>query len=42
VRRLIRFPVIGSIDQVSDNTDLLSDPRWRLALRNLWLIIDER
>jgi hypothetical protein len=37
VRRLTRFPVIGSIDQVSDNTDLLSDPRRRLALRNLWL-----
>ncbi len=37
VRRLTRFPLIGSIDQFSDNTDLLSDPRWRLALRNLWL-----
>ncbi len=36
VRRLARFPLIGSIDQFSDNTDLLSDPRWRLALRNLW------
>ena len=37
VRCLTRFPLIGSIDQFSDNTDLLSDPRWRLALRNLWL-----
>ena len=37
VRRLIELPLIGSIDQFSDNTDLLSDPRWRLALRNLWL-----
>jgi hypothetical protein len=37
VRRLTRLPLIGSIDQFSDNTDLLSDPRWRLALRNLWL-----
>jgi hypothetical protein len=36
VRRLIELPLIGSIDQLSDNTDLLSDPRWRLALRNLW------
>jgi hypothetical protein len=36
VRRLIELPLIGSIDQFSDNTDLLSDPRWRLALRNLW------
>ena len=33
---LHRLPLIGSIDQISDNTDLLSDPRWRLALRNLW------
>jgi hypothetical protein len=33
---LHRLPLIGSLDQISDNTDLLSDPRWRLALRNLW------
>jgi hypothetical protein len=38
VRRLARLPLIGSIDQFSDNTDLLSEPRWRLALRNLWLV----
>jgi hypothetical protein len=37
VRRLFELPLIGSIDQFSDNTDLLSDPRWRLVLRNLWL-----
>jgi hypothetical protein len=37
LRRLIEWPLIGSIDQFSDNTDLLSDPRWRSALRNLWL-----
>ena len=37
VRCLTRFPLIGSIDQFSDNTDLLSDPRWRLVLRKLWL-----
>ena len=36
VRYLTRFPLIGSIDQFSDNADLLSDPRWRLALRKLW------
>jgi hypothetical protein len=36
VRRLIELPLIGSVDQLSDNADLLSDPRWRLALRNLW------
>jgi len=38
VRRLIQLPVIGNIDLVSDNTDLLSDPRWRLVLRHLWPI----
>ena len=38
VRRLINLPLIGNIDQFSDNTDLLSDPRWRLALRNLWSV----
>jgi hypothetical protein len=37
VRRLSELPLIGSIDLISDNTDLLSDPRWRLALCNLWL-----
>ncbi len=37
VHRLTRLPLIGGIDQFSDNTDLLSDPRWRSALRNLWL-----
>jgi hypothetical protein len=41
VRRLTKVPLIGGIDQFSDNTDLVSDPRWRLALRNLWLT-DER
>jgi hypothetical protein len=33
---LHRLPLIGSLDQISDNTELLSDPRWRLALQNLW------
>ena len=37
VRRLIQLPLIGSLDQFSDSTDLLSNPCWRLALRNLWL-----
>lgn len=39
-RRLARLPLIGSIDQFSDNTDLLSDPRWRLALLNLWQVAE--
>jgi hypothetical protein len=38
VRRWIEWPLIGGVDLISDNTDLLSDPRWRLALRNLWQI----
>jgi hypothetical protein len=37
VRRWFQLPLIGCIDQVSDNTDLLSDPRRRIALRDLWL-----
>jgi hypothetical protein len=28
--------LIGGVDLFSDNTDLLSDPRRRLALRELW------
>jgi hypothetical protein len=36
VRRWLDWPLIGNVDLISDNTDLLSDPRWRLALRSLW------
>ena len=39
VRRLAQLPLIGSIDQFSDSTDLVSDSRWRSALRNLWSVI---
>ncbi len=42
VLRLARLPLIGSIDQFSDNTDLVSDPRWRFALRNLWLAKEQQ
>jgi hypothetical protein len=38
VRHLAELPLIGNLDQFSDNTDLASDPRWRLALRNLWQV----
>ncbi len=38
VRPLAELPLIGSIDQFSDNTDLVSDPRWRLTLRSLWQV----
>ncbi len=37
VRHLADLPLIGSIDQFSDNVDLLSDPCRRIALRHLWL-----
>jgi hypothetical protein len=42
VRRLTRLPLIGNIDQFSDSTDLASDPRWRFALRSLWLAEEEQ
>jgi hypothetical protein len=28
--------LIGGIDMISDNTDILSDSRWRPVLRNLF------
>ncbi|HEY8562139.1 MAG TPA: DUF4037 domain-containing protein [Pyrinomonadaceae bacterium] len=36
VKRLIEKPLIGSLDQISDNTDILSDSRWRATLRKLY------
>lgn len=36
VRRIAERRQIGSIDQFSDSTDLLSDPAWRPALRRLF------
>lgn len=33
---MVQNRLIGSIDQFSDNTDLLSDPLWRPVLRNLY------
>ena len=36
VKRIAPDKLIGSIDQISDNTDILSDPRWRLRLRRLY------
>ena len=36
VRRIADGKLIGSIDQISDNTDILSDPRWRMTLRGLY------
>jgi hypothetical protein len=36
VKRLADNKLIGSIDQFSDSTDILSDPQWRLILRRLY------
>lgn len=36
VKRIADNQLIGSIDQISDNTDILSDQRWRLILRRLY------
>lgn len=36
VRRIAVRPPIGSVDLVSDNTDLLENPQWRPALRQLY------
>ncbi len=37
VRRIAAKRLIGGVDQFSDSTDILSDPRWRLALRQLYV-----
>ena len=36
VKRIASRKPIGSIDQFSDSTDLLSDPQWRIKLRSLY------
>lgn len=36
IRRIADRRLIGSIDQISDNTDILSDPQWRMTLRKLY------
>lgn len=36
VQQIARRPLIGGIDMISDNTDILSDAQWRTALRNLF------
>jgi hypothetical protein len=36
VQRIAAQPLIGSVDQFSDNTDLLSDPIWRGRLRTFY------
>ena len=36
VKRIASKKLIGSIDQFSDSTDILSDPQWRMALKKLY------
>lgn len=36
VKRIAEKGLIGSIDQFSDSTDILSDPQWRTKLRGLY------
>lgn len=36
IKRLAERRLIGSIDQISDNTDILSDSRWQPVLRKLY------
>ena len=36
IKRFAENGLIGSIDQFSDSTDILSDPRWRMKLRSLY------
>ncbi len=36
VKRIAEKSLIGSLDQISDNTDILSDPKWRTVLRKLY------
>lgn len=36
VKRIAAKKLIGSIDQISDNTDILSDAQWRPILRKLY------
>ena len=36
VKRIAASGLIGSIDQFSDSTDILSDPHWRKKLRSLY------
>jgi len=41
VKRIAEKNLIGSIDQISDNTDILSDSKWRGSLRNLYAMTNE-
>jgi hypothetical protein len=36
VQVIAKLPLIGSLDLFSDNTDLVSNPLWRVRLRELY------
>jgi hypothetical protein len=36
VKRIAERSLVGSIDRISDSTDLLSDPLWRPPLKQLY------
>jgi hypothetical protein len=36
VKRIVEKELIGGIDQISDNTDILSHPKWRTVLRKFY------
>ena len=36
IKRIAEKNLVGGIDQISDNTDILSDPEWRTVLRKLY------
>ena len=38
LKKLVRHPLIGSVEQFSDSTDILSNPSWRIGIRNLYLV----
>lgn len=38
IKKLVRKPLIGSVEQFSDSTDILSNPEWRAGIRNLYCV----
>ncbi len=38
LKKLLKQPLIGSVEQFSDSTDILSNPVWRAGIRNLYLV----
>jgi hypothetical protein len=38
LKKLAKQPLIGSLEQFSDSTDILSNPVWRAGIRNLYVV----